>query len=681
MARCSSRCHGHPQAPNNAEHRPLKTIQSQLILSFSIAILVPAIITSYVGMKIISDQIITRAETKAIADLNSAREIYRTRLSEIYSITRLTAVRSLIKKAVSTRDRVFLNAELAQTLRREELDILTIIDTHGTVLSRGTNPGLFGDNLLDDSFIDQVIKRRQPLTGTDIVPRDRLLKETPPLAERAIMDVISTPKAQPRKEPSETSGMMLKSAVPLFDDNDNFLGVLLGGILLNRNFDIVDKINEVVHEGQVYEGKEIGTATIFQGDLRISTNVRNQDGSRALGTLVSDEVNNVVLKEGKRWVGEAFVVNATYLAAYEPIRDPMNHIIGILYVGVLKQPFDDVLQKSLMTFLGIAFLGILIIISVSIVLARRISMPLKKLDRIARNISQGDYRHEFIARGPMEIEHLAGSLDEMAKQLEAEKRELEQWGSTLEKKVSERADEMKKIHAQLFRSEKLASLGKLAAGVAHEINNPLTGILTNSSLLLEDLEADDPRREDVEVMVKETMRCREIVKRLLDFARQTKPHKRMANINALIDNIVLLVRNQTSFHNVTLKKSSAEVLPDVLIDPDQIQQVFINIILNAAEAMIRGGSLAILTGLTPDSQSVVVSFADTGPGIAETLREKIFDPFYTTKEHGTGLGLSISYGIIEQHGGTISVDSTVGKGSTFTIQLPVTSTEGPGENP
>jgi two-component system NtrC family sensor kinase len=525
------------------------------------------------------------------------------------------------------------------------------------------------------------IQRRQPLTGSDIVPRDRLLKETPALAARAVMDIITTPKAQPRKEPSETSGMMLKSAVPLFDDNDNFLGVLLGGILLNRNFDIVDKINEVVHEGQVYEGKEIGTATIFQGDLRISTNVRNQDGSRALGTLVSDEVNNVVLKEGRRWVGEAFVVNATYLAAYEPIRDPMNTIIGILYVGVLKQPFDDVLQKSLMTFLGIAFLGILIIISVSIILARRISMPLKKLDRIARNISQGDYRHEFIARGPMEIEHLAGSLDEMAKQLEAEKRELEDWGNTLEKKVSERADEMKKIHAQLFRSEKLASLGKLAAGVAHEINNPLTGILTNSSLLLEDLEADDPRREDVEVMVKETMRCREIVKRLLDFARQTKPHKRLANINALIDTIVLLVRNQTSFRNVTIEKSSSEVLPDLLIDPDQLQQVFINIILNAAEAMTKGGSLTIRTALSPDGQSVVVSFADTGPGIPETLREKIFDPFYTTKEHGTGLGLSISYGIIEQHGGTISVDSTVGEGSTFIIQLPVVSSEAPGENP
>ena len=665
---------------NSLGPQKLKTIQSQLILAFSIAILVPAIITAYAGMKIISDQIFTRAETKTISDLNSAREIYRNKLSQIHSVTRLTAVRSLIKNAVRNRDRQFLTGDLEKTLRREKLDVLTVVDSRGTVISRGRNPALFGDNLLDDRFVDQVVKARQPLIGTDIVSSEELLKESTDLAVQASMEVMPTPKAKPRKDHLETSGMMLKSAVPLFDDNDEFLGVLIGGILLNRNFDIVDKINEIVHEGQVYEGKEIGTATIFQGDLRISTNVKNQDGTRALGTLVSDEVNDAVLSQGKRWVGEAFVVNAIYLSAYEPIRDPMGDIIGILYVGVLKQPFDDVLQKALMTFLGIALLGILLIVSVSIVLARRLSLPLRKLEEIARKIAAGDYKHEFIAKGPQEIEHLATSLDEMAKQLDFEKRELEEWANTLEKKVNERAEEMKKIHSQLFRSEKLASLGKLAAGVAHEINNPLTGILTNSSLLLEDLDKDDPRREDVDVMVKETIRCREIVKRLLDFAKQTKPQKRMASINALIDNIVLLVRNQTSFRNITITRHLSDGIPDLLVDPDQIQQVFINIILNAAEAMTKGGSLTIRNALSQDGTSVVVSFADTGPGIPDAMREKIFDPFYTTKEHGTGLGLSISYGIVEQHGGEISVDSIVGKGSTFTIDLPIATNEPAGES-
>ena len=653
----------------------MKTIQSQLILSFTIAILVPAFITGYVGMRIISDQIFTRAETKTISDLNSAREIYRNKLAQINSVTRLTAVRSLIRDAVKARDRAFLAKDIPKTLYREQLDLLTVIDRSGTVLLRGRNPGLYGDNLLDDRFVDQVIKTRQSLTGTDLISRAQLLKESPDLASQALLNIIPTQKARPRPEQQETSGMMLKSAVPLFDDNDTFLGVLEAGVLLNRNFEIVDKINEIVHEGQEYQGHEIGTATIFQGDLRISTNVRNKDGTRAIGTLVSEEVHGRVLSEGKRWVGEAFVVNASYITAYEPIKDPMGSIVGMLYVGVLKQPFDDVLQRTLITFLGIAFLAILIIVLVSIFLANRLSRPLMTLEEISRKFAEGNYEHKFAAKGPIEIEHLAASLNTMARQLETEKRELEEWASTLEKKVAERAEEMKKINAQLFRSEKLASLGKLAAGVAHEIDNPLTGILTNSSLLLEDLEEDDPHRDDVEVMVNETIRCREIVKRLLDFARQTRPQKRLASINGLIENIILLVRNQASFRNISIEKQLDSSIPDILMDPDQIQQVFVNIILNAAEAMTRGGSLTIRSGISPGKQDIVVTFADSGPGIPEEVREKIFDPFYTTKEHGTGLGLSISYGIVEQHGGTISVESLAGSGSTFIIQIPLVTSE------
>jgi len=468
---------------------------------------------------------------------------------------------------------------------------------------------------------------------------------------------------------------MLKSAVPVADENGRLLGVLVGGILLNRNFEIVDKIKQIVHEGEVYKGQEIGTATIFQGDLRISTNVKNQDGSRAISTLVSEEVDNAVVKGGRRWVGEAFVVNAWYLSAYEPIRDIEGKIIGILYVGILRQPFNDILWNTLAMFAGIAAGGILLLVAIAALQARRISHPLKTLENAARQIADGDFNRDVVVHAPAEIEDLARSINRMAKKLEAEKSELEQWGATLEKRVAERSEEIRKIHSQLFRSDKLASLGKLAAGVAHEINNPLTGILANSSLLLEDLPSDDPRREDVDIIVRETIRCREIVKRLLDFARQTKPQKKLTDVNALIDNILLLVRNQTSFRNITISKDLAEGLPQILCDIDQIQQVFINIILNSAEAMTGGGSLSVATAAPAGSEFLTVMIADTGPGIPEEVRERIFDPFFTTKEHGTGLGLSISYGIVEQHGGNITVESTLGKGSTFTVQLPLQTRE------
>ncbi|MDI6766094.1 MAG: cache domain-containing protein [Bacteroidota bacterium] len=652
-----------------------KSIQSQLILYFTIAILVPTIITSTVGVKLIKDQIITHAESKTISDLNSAREIYRNKISHIESITRLTAARSLVIHALKESNSSFLQKDLQRTLQRENLDVLTIVDKNGKVLARGRNAKLFGDVLKEDKLVKRAISTNRIVSGADIVSREYLMKESPALAGQVFMDVTRTQKAKPRKSLKETSGLMLKAAVPVFDDNGSFIGVLLGGTLLNRNFEIVDKIKETVHEKGIYKGREIGTATIFQNDLRISTNVKNADGTRAISTLVSEEVYDAVLIRGERFVGDAFVVNAWYISAYEPIRDIENNIIGILYVGVLKQPFDDTLSKAILTFLGIAMGGIILIIFIAVHQAKKISTPLRKLEEVAKKIEDGDYKQQFIVKAPREIERLSASLNQMAKQLDQEKMELEAWGEKLEKKVEARTDEIKKIHAQLFRSEKLASLGKLAAGVAHEINNPLTGILTNASLLLDDLPKEDPRHEDVDVIVKETIRCREIVKRLLDFARQTKPQKQLVDVNSIIESIILLVRNQTSFRNIAIQKNLSGNMPEIMADKDQIQQVFINIIINAAEAMSKSGTLTIDTLLSSTKDFIMIKISDTGHGIPEHLREKIFDPFYTTKENGTGLGLSISYGIIEQHGGEINVDSTIGEGTTFTIKLPIYSQE------
>lgn len=649
----------------------MRSIQSQLILNFTLAIIIPSIITTVVGVMLIYNQVITRAESKTLSDLNSASEIYRNKISHIENLTRLTSVRSLIIGALVKRDTAFLKKDLRRTLTREKLDILTIVDSMGYVVARGQNSGIANDQLLHDLFIARAIQTHKFVTGTDIVSAEYLKNESPDLLKQATFEVVPTPKAKPRKNNIETSGMMLKAAIPIFNETGKFIGVLLGGVLLNRNFEIVDKVKEVIYGHEKYKGMEIGTATIFQNDLRISTNVKNQDGSRAIGTLVSEDVYNEVIEKGNQYVGEAFVVNAWYLSAYKPIKGIDNKIIGIFYVGILKKPFDDILRNTLITFIAIAMGGIILIIIISIWQAKRISQPLKKIEEVANKIARGNYDQEIKIKAPREIELLASSINQMAKELKKEKDELEEWGNKLEIKVKERTDEIKKIHSQLFRSEKLASLGKLAAGVAHEINNPLTGILTNASLLRDDLPENDPKREDVDIIVKETIRCREIVKRLLDFARQTKPQKQLININNIIDNIILLVRNQTSFRNISIEKNLSNSIPEILADKDQIQQVFINIIINAAEAMSKGGSLKIESDLDINGEAIIVKFSDTGPGIPEHLKEKIFDPFFTTKENGTGLGLAISYGIIEQHGGDIDLDSTVGVGTTFKIKLPV----------
>jgi two-component system NtrC family sensor kinase len=231
------------------------------------------------------------------------------------------------------------------------------------------------------------------------------------------------------------------------------------------------------------------------------------------------------------------------------------------------------------------------------------------------------------------------------------------------------------MQAHLFQAEKLASIGKLAAGVAHEINNPLTGILTNSSLMLEDLPPEDPKREDVQTIVNETLRCRKIVKGLLDFARQTKPLKQFLDLNQVVKRVLSLIENQASFRNIAISTDLDPNPPAVLADQDQIQQVFLNIVLNASEAMPQQGQLRISSRTLPREGAMEVRFQDNGPGIPPDVQDKILEPFFTTKSTGTGLGLSIAYGIVERHRGTLKVESAPGKGTTIVITLPTESKE------
>jgi PAS domain S-box-containing protein len=236
----------------------------------------------------------------------------------------------------------------------------------------------------------------------------------------------------------------------------------------------------------------------------------------------------------------------------------------------------------------------------------------------------------------------------------------------MEKKLQE-------THLQLVSSEKMASLGKLAAGIAHEINNPLGGILIYSSLMMEDLPEEDPKRGDLARIVQEAGRCKEIVKSLLEFARQTEPKKEPTDINRAINDGLFFLVNQALFHNIRIVKNLDPFLPFVRGNSGQLKQVFMNIIVNAAEAVHGNGILTITTSPSPDRKTVWIEFSDTGEGIPEENLSRIFDPFFTTKDvgKGTGLGLATSYGIVQDHGGTINVRSKVGLGTSFIIELPI----------
>jgi len=326
-------------------------------------------------------------------------------------------------------------------------------------------------------------------------------------------------------------------------------------------------------------------------------------------------------------------------------------------------------QNKMIIFAIIACLVIAVTISISI--NRYVTRPVRELVKGTKKVAEGDLNCSTPIKGEDEIAQLASSFNQMTLDLKKADEKLVDWAKTLEQRVEERTEELRKTQNQLIQSEKMASLGKLAAGVAHEINSPLTGILTYSSLLFKAKKHEDPEKEDLEVIVNETNRCKMIVKGLLDFARQTEPRKALSDINEVIGKSIDLISHQASLQNVKIDKKIKPDLPKIMIDMGQIQQVFINILLNAIEAMPQGGTLIVSSGA--EDEMVAIRFTDTGIGIPQENLPKILDPFFTTKKQGkgTGLGLSVSYGIIERHRGKLEVRSKVGKGTTFTVKLPI----------
>ncbi len=344
--------------------------KTQLALIFLAVACLIGVVTSIIVNFFITDQIIFEAQERVKEDLNTARYVYASRLKDVDRTVRWTSVRHAVKRGLKEKNISPIRHEVQELMAEEGLDFLTLVNRNGAVFFRFHNPSVSGDRLLHDPFIQIALQKKQ-VSGTQVLSGDELSKEGRSLTQKATIRAAPLPKEKATQKPEETSGMVLKAAYPMMDSNGQILGVLTGGVLLNQNYEIVDRIKNIVFRDAEYRGKKIGTATIFLGDLRISTNVMDRQGNRAVGTRAMKEVQEQVLGRGLPWTQRAFVVDGWYITAYEPIRDVQDKIVGMLYVGMLESKYALMKERLILLFFLFSMLGMLIALTVSFFLSRK----------------------------------------------------------------------------------------------------------------------------------------------------------------------------------------------------------------------------------------------------------------------------------------------------------------------
>jgi two-component system NtrC family sensor kinase len=635
-------------------------LQTSLVILFSLIALVTVGATALVTSKLIGDYLSDAQDSRVSRDMQLAEAFYEIKLEKISGTARRLASSQSVVAALphgssgDTEAMRLLEESLENEIESQSLiasHFIVLMDADGnSVLGRTSRSAGHGTPTGSGDWstfpiVSAALNTRTILSATEVIPSELL--GLLGLAEQASITIVDTPKAAPEPfDPREgTAGLTLAAVAPVLSDDGAVLGAVMVGHLFNNDFTIVDRIKEVAG---------VDTVTIFFGDLRVSTNVLDLEGERAVGTRVSQQVRDALLIEGVGFTGPAYVVNEDFITRYEPLRDHEGRVVGILYVGARQASFQRLVNEFDARILMIALGSTLLAVMIAVPISRSITKPVETLAEANEKVARGDRTVTVPVQGTGEVAILARSFNSMVETL----RTTEQ---------------------QLIQSEKLASVGQLAAGVAHEINNPLGTILLFSDIMRKELPADDPRGDDVRMIIDEATRCKTIVSDLLNFARQNEVLAQTTDVNALIAETVQEISIQSMFDHVEIVMGLDPALPSIQADPAQLREVFVNLMTNAAEAMVDGGSLTIIT-VSAQDEMIQISFRDTGFGIPEENLSKIFTPFFTTKPigKGTGLGLAIVYGIIKMHRGQIYVESEEGGGSTFTITLPVTLPVAPG---
>jgi two-component system NtrC family sensor kinase len=634
-------------------------LQTKFNLGIIVIFGVLAVGISVMSVNYVNTNTIREAENRVRIYARAAWEIHNGKIASIRSASEILAQDEAIRDLLRDPEDEIRSAavgEYLETVRREQkMDILNLLTPDGTVILRTRAPYNRGDSLIDDPMVRGVMSTRRSSSGNIVLALDRLDVEGTGLIERCMA------------VGGEPTGMLTGAAVPVLEGGQ-LLGIIQMGGLLNGAVDEVDRIRDAVFADEYYRGKPVGTATLFLGDLRISTNVLDNQGRRAVGTRVSKEVADQILKEGLSWTGRAYVVDTWYLSQYDPIKDPDGNIIGMVYVGELEFKYLDIRARAVGLYLSIILGGMILAFLMSYFFIRGVLGPIQSLSDATKRVSNGDLTHRVRVAGGDEIGDLSTSFNEMAGQLAGQRQELERRQQELEDLSSQ---------LQMINQNYMEMLGF----VAHELKNPLASA-TMSLYTVKDGylgEVNAAQKKSLESVALSLDYFHDMIKNYLDLSRLEKGELAVRKVQVPLQAHVVapvLEGLERAFQDRLMVVENR--IPDALVvnaDADLLRVVYDNLLSNAIKYGREGGAI-VLDAQAGNGQVTLSVLNDSEAGIPKETLPLLFEKFrrldspeYAGKK-GTGLGLYICKEIVEKQGGEIWADSQMGEWVRFSFTLP-----------
>ena len=627
--------------------------------------------------------------TKVRSDLAVARGYFDRVLVEVGSGTQgvagsLALYTALQASASGTSD---LAQQLAASRQQLGLDFLVLYSPDGQPIASAETARNEVAHPMPDALAELLAHPAKPSANNTarlmLLDHDTVAQLAPHLLPRLHIALVSTRNAAPTARDIEDRAIVMLSATPVMDNARRTVALLAGGLLLNQNLGFIDHINGIVYPEGSLPFDSQGTATLFLDDVRITTNVRLFQDQRAIGTRVSQTVRDTVLGSGNTWLDRAFVVNDWYVSAYEPLLDARDRRIGMLYVGYLEAPFRMVRYAMLGAIVLIFLLVMTLSAWFSMRWARSIFKPVERMNHTMLRVEEG---HSQARVGTLaardELGALAGHLDHLLDVIDEKTLALRRWGEELDRKVADRTRELeasntslKLAQQQLVKSEKLAAIGQLTASIAHEINNPIAVMQGNLDLMRETLGSHSlPVQGELRLLDEQVERMRLIVTQLLQYARPTEyaGYVETLDLNRTVDDCLVLVSHLLAQTRIEVKRDF-QATRRVGFNRQELQQVIINLMINAIQAMPEGGVLRLETQDWADASGVAgarLCVQDSGSGLSPVVLDRLFRPFFTTKNDGNGLGLWISQGLVERYGGHITAENrSDAEGASFCVAL------------